>query len=133
MSKKTITESLGLNDEVIDRVIKTLVESDCTIASESLELVGRELRKELLGDVDYKLSEYEKSLITVGFFMGSMNERGREDKAAELESVIEQLKETFPDFDELSAPTDGDVCDCPSCRLRRFEEKKGIKIVIEGR
>lgn len=133
MSKKeTILEALGLNESVIDSVMRTVINgSDSDKISDALELAGKELRQKLLGDVDYKLSEYEKSLLMVGFFTGTMmTEDGNYSKRKIIEKAVEELRKTFSDFDELSAPVEGDDCDCPVCRLRRFEKKKGLKIRI---
>lgn len=129
MSKnETIIGALGLNKSVIDRVMRDVMDSDSTRVSDDLELAGAKLRKELFGNTDSALSEYEKSLLMIGFFLGVQHEGSKDANEEMLAKAIEQVKKTFPDFDELSAPVEGDDCDCPACRLRRFEEKKGIKI-----
>jgi hypothetical protein len=88
--KETITQSLGLPDEFADESFEILNRlrnahngiADLLIAS------AEEVRESTLGKIDSPLTEYEKKLLMIGFFLGNHIGKQRSNPLAAIFSEI---------------------------------------------
>ena len=93
MSKnnETITGGLGIQEGYFEasreRVLKKL--KDLDTVSEALEAVAEEVRDEVFGESNLRVSDYEKKLILTGFIMGCvMSETHMSQKLDELKMFM---------------------------------------------
>lgn len=72
MAKDTISSALGLSDEWFDNKVKSVSVSCIRFDKVSDVIISEaeELRTESLGEVDFKLSDYELKLVSLGFIIG---------------------------------------------------------------
>lgn len=79
MANDTISSALGLSDEWFDNKVKSVSVSCIRFDKVSDVIISEaeELRTESLGEVDFKLSEYELKLVSLGFIIGLEKLRGQ--------------------------------------------------------
>lgn len=72
MANDTISSALGLSDEWFDDKVKRVSVSCIRFdkVSDVMVAEAEELRTESLGEVDFKLSEYELKLVALGYIIG---------------------------------------------------------------
>lgn len=73
MAKDTISSALGLSDEWFDNKVKSVSDNwDMhEKVSDTILAEAEEVRTESLGDVGFKMSEYELKLVSLGFIIGT--------------------------------------------------------------
>lgn len=84
MANDTISSALGLSDEWFDNKVKSVSVSCIRFDKVSDVIISEaeELRTESLGEVDFKLSDYELKLVSLGFIIGL--EKFREQQSHEI-------------------------------------------------
>ena len=96
MSEKTqtVTEGLGLKGDFFkeaEEIVKDNLEKYDTI-SDALAATAAEVRDGELGDVDMKITAYEKKLILAGFVMGCMRANAEAAHKMEILKMMHGMK-----------------------------------------
>lgn len=73
MANDTISSALGLSDEWFENKVKSVSDNwnMHEKVSDTILVEAEEVRTESLGDVGFKMSEYELKLVALGFIIGT--------------------------------------------------------------
>jgi hypothetical protein len=96
MSEKsqTITGGLGLNEDFFkeaEDIVKENLEKYDTI-SDALAATASEVRDGELGEVDMKITAYERKLVLAGYVMGCVRATAEASKKLEMLKMLEGMK-----------------------------------------
>ena len=91
---ETVTEGLGLKDDFYkeaEEIVKENLEKYDTISG-ALAATAAEVRDGELGEVDIKITAYEKKLILAGFVMGCIRASAQAKHKLMLLKMLEDMK-----------------------------------------
>jgi hypothetical protein len=91
---ETVTEGLGLKNDFFEEaegIVKQNLEKYDTI-SDALAATAAEVRDGELGEVDIKITAYEKKLILAGFVMGCMRASSEAKQKLLMLKMLEDMK-----------------------------------------
>jgi hypothetical protein len=91
---ETVTEGLGLKNDFFEEaegIVKQNLEKYDTI-SDALAATAAEVRDGELGEVDIKITAYEKKLILAGFVMGCMRASSEAKQKLMMLKMLEDMK-----------------------------------------
>lgn len=92
---ETVTEGLGLKNDFFEEaegIVKQNLEKYDTI-SDALAATAAEVRDGELGEVDIKITAYEKKLILAGFVMGCMRASSEAKQKLLMLKMLEDVKD----------------------------------------
>jgi hypothetical protein len=111
MSEKTqtVTGGLGLNEDFFkeaEGIVKENLEKYDTI-SDALAATAAEVRDGELGEVDMKITAYEKKLVLAGFVMGCVRASAEARHKLEMLKMLEEMKGLVKGKSSMGKPPKG--------------------------